>query len=155
MSACRVLGSAAAGALATATLVSGTLVPAGDEEFYAISGDFAISVTGLAAGEGPLLVGCAHGDYTDAEIEEAVEATTSISRGDLLVLEKSRRKVRTWGTLTADLDTIGGGEVKRCYMGMSITTGEDIRLWVYNLSAGQLTTGAIVKASGTMFLRYT
>ncbi len=151
---CRVSGNLDLSTLATVTLLGADLVPAADEAYRAISLDVAVAADAIVGGDGPVAVGIAHGDYTNAEIEEWIEATTSISRGDQLVLEKARRKCRLIGELTAVNGAIGDGRRLRVKMGWAIPTGDTLKVWAYNYGSGPMTTGTRVSVSGKMYLRY-
>ncbi len=56
--------------------------------------DVTIGMHNHTPGEGPLIVGVAHSDYTDAEIEEWVEALNAWNEEDKIAMEQSRRLCR-------------------------------------------------------------
>ncbi len=151
-----VLGNVGLGALATATLVSGSLVAASDEAYRAISVDLTWSMAEHTAQQGPIMVGIAHGDYSDTEIEEWLEATAAINRGDLIAKEKASRRCRHVGTFSglSSSESLFDGRIKRTKLGWAMTTGKTLKVWGYNLDADILTTGSLVKANGRMYLRY-
>ncbi len=74
----------ALGTLAANTLISGTTDTVNERTLIS-SVVASYSLSGFTAGDniGPVLVGLAHGDYSDAEIEEWVENQTSWDEGDL------------------------------------------------------------------------
>jgi hypothetical protein len=47
--------------------------------------------------DGPIMVGVAHSDYTNAEIEAWIELTTGWAEGDLVSREIAKRKIRKVG----------------------------------------------------------
>lgn len=90
---------------------------------------------------GPLLVGFAHSDYTDAEIEEWVENLASWDSGNMIAQEKSRRKIRLVGQFQTE--STGGTGPNTVYVlndGKPITTkcgwlligGQTLKAWFYN-----------------------
>ena len=98
-----------------------------------------------AAGDGPLLVGIAHQDYTDAEIEAFIEATGSWSEADLVAQEVSKRKIRIVGTFAVPADALetvvlNDGKPIRTKLGWILTTGQSLDLWAYNLGSSAFAT---------------
>ena len=136
------------------TLVTKTAVVASFDEVVddatlvsSIVGKWAIE--GLTAGEGPIEVGVAHGDYTLAEIEEYLENTGSWNESDKVQSrEVARRLVRSVGILSSDEDMINDGKPVKTKLNWLLNEGQTLDLWAYNISTGQLTTGAIVHLTG-------
>ncbi len=64
----------ALGTLGPATVISGTVADTVVEKAWcsSVKASYAMSGFTAAAGDGPLVVGVAHGDYTSTEIEEWV-----------------------------------------------------------------------------------
>ncbi len=137
------------------TVVATNLTDVLDEEAFLISVKATWSIRSLTAGEGPLLVGLAHSDYTAAEVEEWVENTGSWERGNMVQQEIARRKIRQVGVFD------GQSATEKLENGVKITTpckwglitGDSIKFWVYNKSGAALTTGAFVSVDGMAFLR--
>ncbi len=109
---------------------------------------------GLTAGEGPVIIGWAHGDYTDAEVEAWVENTTAWDEGDLVSQEVRKRKIRQVGTFGDGTVAQELNDGKKLWItaGWIQDAGSTLRLWCYNDGA-ILTTGAQVVASGHVTAR--
>ncbi len=107
-----------------------------------------------AAGDGPITVGIAHNDYSDAEIEEVIESVTSWDEGDLVGKEVANRKVRKIGTFQSDevgvlgIDVLNDGMPIKSKLNWILTTGDTLRLWAYNEGTSALATGSTIKCQG-------
>ncbi len=100
-------------------------------------------------------MGYAFGDYTVTEIKEALESTSSISIGNKVENERSRRWVRKIGTF-AGLDTdevLNDGKPIKTRLNWAIPIGTSVNMFCYNDSASQRSTGAFVKFNGTLFVK--
>lgn len=104
----------------------------------------------FTAGEGPIMVGVAHGDYSDAEIEAVIESTGSWNEGDKVAQEVSKRLVRRIGVLSlADGDPVlNDGKPMKTKLNWILNQGVFLKIWAYNMGSGALTTGGIVQAEG-------
>ncbi len=106
------------------------------------------------ADDGPFLVGLAHSDYTDAEIEDWVEDTGSWDEGDLVRQEIGARKIRSVGTIIGAANSslhsqLQEGRMIKTKLNWILLQGQTLRLWVFNLGSGALaTTVPIVQCSG-------
>ncbi len=104
------------------------------------------------AGEGPIIVGFAHGDYTVTEIKECLEADT-LSLADRIARERSTRWVRDGGIfdgLGGDT-TLNDGRAKRTRLRFPIENGFNLAVWAYNQSGAALTTGATITGVGKAY----
>ncbi len=147
-------------ALVTTTsnsVVSVALSDTVDDSVYAISLDARLALRNHTAGEGPIVVGVAHSDYTAAEVEECLEAVASWDRGDKIALEQAARKVRTIGTFSgvATEETINQGMPIRTRLGFMLELGTTLDWWAWNKSGATLTTGSVVEANGQVWARRT
>lgn len=103
--------------------------------------------------DGPIMIGIAHSDYLDSEIEEWIEATGSWNPWDLSEQERSKRLIRRVGIFEAPA-TVGenavlnGGRNIKTKLNWSLATGQTLRLWAYNMGNAGLTTGAEIMAMG-------
>ncbi len=143
--------------LANSALVVDTFDESVNERTYAISIEASYMLRGLTAGEGPLIFGVAHSDYSAAEIEEVIENAGSWNEGDLVSQEMGRRKVRIIGYFdgqTAENEVNDGKPIKT-RLGWILLQGQTLDLWVYNRSGATLTTGAFLLATGHVWLRPT
>ncbi len=94
---------------------------------------------------GPVLVGLAHSDYTDSEIEQFIENSGGWSEGNKVSQEIARRKIRIVGTLTpAELvtlsSTLADGRAITTKCGWYLATGQTIRFWAYNQGSAAFST---------------
>nr|AGA18256.1 hypothetical protein [uncultured marine virus] len=135
------------GALATRTLVSGTMSSVVTEKtlISSIVSTYALSNWTPAPDDGPLTVGIAHSDYTDAEIEEVLENTGGWSQGNLVAQEVAKRKVRIIGTIDShdgDVQVLNDGKPIKSKLNWLLETGQTLKFWVYNSGPSALTDGA-------------
>ncbi len=103
-------------------------------------------VTALA-GAGPVMVGVAHSDYTDTEIEEWVENNAGWEEADQIGQEVAKRKIRKVGIFetpqaVTDAVTLNDGKPIRTKCGWILTTGQTIRIWAYNMGQAAFATTA-------------
>ncbi len=146
------------GTLAALTLVSAVFDEASEEEKWVSSlvGQWTMSGFTPLAGRGPIMVGIAHSDYTDAEIEAWVENATSWDRGNLVSQEINKRKIRRIGTfgtggggVASDDLVLNSGRPVKTKLGWTLVTGATLRLWAYNLGGTAVgTTVPIVTLEG-------
>ncbi len=143
------------GGLASKTVISVIFDETVNERTLVSSVVAAYSLAGwtLTTNDGPMLVGLAHSDYSDAEIEEFVEATGSWNEGDLVQQEISKRKIRRIGIFEepdtdTDSVTLNDGKPIKTKMNWIVNQGQTLRVWAYNLGAGPITTGASIHVQG-------
>ena len=142
--------------LAAATLVSATFDEAVQERTLVSSIVAAWSLSDFtdATGDGPIMVGVAHNDYSDAEIEAVIEATGSWDEGDLVQQELSKRKIRRIGIFGGGVQSGGqdrvlnDGKVIKTKLNWILNQGQTLKVWAYNLGSSSLTTGALVRTEG-------
>ncbi len=149
----------ALGTLAAATLVGVLFDETVNERTYvsSIVATWNLSDFTEAADVGPIVVGIAHGDYSDAEIEAFIENTGSWNEGDLVQQrEVGRRLIRKVGTFGADgpVDsatslTLNDGKPITTKLGWILLQGQTLRYWAYNPGAAAVsTTDPNVRLSG-------
>ncbi len=114
---------------------------------------YAMSDMTLGASIGPIMVGIAHSDYTDAEIEEVIEMTDSWDEGNLVEQELSKRKIRRIGIFDLDgsgSDTVlNDGKPVKTKLNWILNSAQSLRLWAYNMGANALaTTVPVVRIQG-------
>ncbi len=134
--------------LAAKTLVSTILDDTVTEKtrISSIEASWSMSEFTIAAGDGPIVVGVAHSDYTDAEIEAVIETTGSWSQGDKVQQEIANRLVRIVGVMEAAAGgTIGAavlndGNPIKTKLNWSLITGQTLKLWAYNTGTSALAT---------------
>lgn len=152
----KVSGQLALGTLANNSLVSVTLPSTVTSDTYMVSADLTWSLRDAAANQKPIQFGLAHSDYTDAEIEECIEATGSWDQSDLVAQEQARRKVRHVGAFQVDAETdstFNDGRPKRSKIRFVVQNGKTLKIWGYNDSGAALTTGSYIEYSGTIWAK--
>ncbi len=138
----------ALGTLASKTAISSVVAGAVVEKTWlsSIKATWSISDFSNNAGDGPILVGVAHSDYSTAEIEAWIENTSSWDSGNLVQQEIAKRKIRRVGTFDkgalgeVDSDTLNDGRPIHTKCGWSLVTGAKLRIWAYNMGTGALDT---------------
>ncbi len=98
-----------------------------------------------ATDDGPILVGVAHSDYSDSEIEQVIEATLSWNVADKIAQEIAKRQVRRIGIFEnpATVDesvTLNDGRPIKTKLNWTLTTGQTLKLWSYNMGVSALAT---------------
>ncbi len=147
------------GTLAGATLVSVIFDETVIERtrVSSVEATYAIENLTVGSGDGPIMVGLAHSDYTDAQIEEVIENAGSWNEGDLVQQkEVGRRLVRTIGIFSAGdgigsvvSDVLNDGKPIKTKLNWILITGQSLRLWAYNLGNSSLaTTVPVVHCEG-------
>ncbi len=105
---------------------------------------------------GPILVGIAHSDYSDPEIEAFLENTGSWDAGDMVSQELARRKIRVVGTFqfsggssALSSDVLNDGRQLTTKCGWMLSPGDTLRVFAYNTgSAALATTDPSVRVQG-------
>ncbi len=142
------------GALASLDMTIATLLTMGNEAWM-VSADLTWGWNANVAGEGPVQVGLAHGDYTSAEVEEWIESTGSADPGDKISQEQSRRSCRDAGLLAGIVNfTMNDGRPKRTKLNMRIEDGKALSVFGYNAGSGTLTTGSAVSIIGKVYVKW-
>ncbi len=104
--------------------------------------------------DGPLVVGVALSDYTDAEIEAFIELDDSWQKGALIEQEIAKRFIRRIGYLVQPVDSshwgvMNDGRPIKTKLNWTLDSGQTLRLWVYNQgSSAVATTSPFVHAAG-------
>ncbi len=152
----RVRDSAQLSTLAGNTPIVFAVVTTGDTAYRAISLKATYTLSDFTAGEGPIHVGLAHGDYTATEVDEWFESQSLMTRGDKIVQEQSNRLCRMVGTFSGlgDAETLNDGKPIRTKLNWQMSIGSAINVWIYNAGSGTLTTGAEVDTVGQIFGRW-
>ncbi len=144
----RIASTLTIGALATKDVISAAILNNAVDPNRISSVDATYVLDGLTAGEGPIEIYLADADYTDSEIEEAIEAAAAYDIGNLVAQEQARRKVRHIGTVSAEEPRLNDGRSVKTKLNWSIAIGNSIEVAAYNASAGTLTTGAVLTVTG-------
>ncbi len=144
------------GTLNTNVVVGGAMHTASDNEFRALTIRGLWSLNNFTIGEGPIVFGVAHGDYTDAEIEAYLEEDASMARGDKIAAEVAQRLVRQIGIVSGEAadETINDGKPLYTRLNWKLATGQFLRAWAWNKGGANLQTGSILKFQGRLVLRW-
>ncbi len=91
---------------------------------------------------GPIMVGVAHSDYSDAEIEEWIENATSWDEGDLPAQEIANRKIRKIGSIpmvtSLAASPLNDGKPIKTKLNWIINQGQNLKFWAYNHGAAAI-----------------
>ncbi len=110
-----------------------------------------------STGDGPIIVGIAHSDYTDAEIEAWLESVASWSEADKVGQEIGNRLCRTIGTFPSApqvgqpsaVAVLNDGKPIKTKLNWILDTGQTLRLWAYNTGSSPLAgTAPVIKCVG-------
>ncbi len=110
----------------------------------------------LDGNDGPISIGIAHSDYTDAEIEAWLENAGSWDEGNKIQQEIARRKIKLVGTFEGlgaaaeitQIFALNDGKPILTKLNWILTTGQTLRFWAYNAGASTLATGSSVFSRG-------
>lgn len=111
-----------------------------------IAATYALSGSTPTAAAGPFRFGICHSDYTDAQIEEWVEATNSWDVSDKLQsVEISRRLIRTIGSIgsapsAVETSQFNDGNLIKTKLNWILNTNQTLRFWIYNDGAAATAT---------------
>jgi len=150
-----VSGSVQLSTLASGIVITGDLIANLSEDFFAISMDIAWTIRDLTAGEGPLQLLAAHGDYTPTELKEYLDVDLS-NPANLIAREQGSRKIRRVGFfsgLNSD-EVLNDGQQIRTRLKFILNDGVSLNLGVHNQSGATLTTGATVIFAGQVYGRW-
>ncbi len=139
------LGGTVAADDVTATLFT----PVMTEERRITSAELTWTWEGVTAGNGPIVVGLAHSDYSAAEIEECLEAAGAWDEGDKVAQEQANRLVRVVGTFGDGTvaQELNDGKPVKTKLNWLIATGDTLQIFIWN-RGDVLDTGSEVAASG-------
>ncbi len=158
----RLFSQLAIGALVNDDLIAGNLIAVGDTEYRMRSIKLRWTWSNVANLDGGLLFGVAAPGLTEAQIEEFLEATSSIDKLDIVANERANRKVRVIGafgsdpgnTSAADENAFNGGRAVSTKLNWLVPIGGTVTMWGYNFSTGNFVTGSELVAIGEAFIEY-
>ncbi len=155
----RVAGFTNIGALAALDVISDPITNASTNPYRLVSIDIAWGLANLGATtDDGQEFGIAHSDYTDAEIEECLEAQASIDVSDKVAQERANRLVRTIGQIVGNAGTGAGmnfneGRPFKTKLNWYMGIGDLLQLWVRNGSDTVYTTGARLTGVGNIWIK--
>ena len=96
-----------------------------------------------SSNRGPVVVGVAHGNYTDAEVEAWVEVAGSWNEGSKIEQEIAQRLCRFVGVFSGDAvkaghDVLNDGMPIKTKLNWILNQGVTLRLWAYNTGSSAL-----------------
>ncbi len=142
------------GALATKDATKGVIANTSADTYRWKSIKCTVSITDLVAGDGPIVVGVSHPDYSSTEIEECLEAVASIDQGDKIAREQANRLVRTLGVVNETDMTINQGRPVHQKLNWLMSIGDQPTVWAYNSGTVLLSTGARVHLDGSILVQF-
>ena len=151
----RVSPSVALSTLASVTVIVTTVAADAVSTYRAVTVKGTWTIGNLTSGEGPIVVGYAHSDYSVTEIKECLEAQLSINRGNKIANEQANRLVRVVGTLLEANQSLNDGKPMKTRLNWLINIGDNVNMFAYNDSATLLTTGSNVRMTGEMYVNDT
>ncbi len=156
----RINAASTVGALASLDVISNPVTAASANQYRLVSVDASYAVTDLGAAiDDGFEFGLAHSDYSAAEVEECLEATTAIDLGDKVAQEQANRLVRPIGVIsssggiTASGLSFNDGRRIRTKLNWLIGIGDTLNLWIRNGSGVVYTTGASLLIAGNLWLK--
>ncbi len=151
----RCVPTQALGTLANLTAVSTALTGTSANVYRAMSARLTWTLKNMTVGEGPILFGYAHSDYSATEIKEWLESQSSIDIGNKLAAEQGNRLIRQVGVFdaaTAD-SKFNEGRPMKTKLNWAIGIGDAVNLWWFNDSGAVLTTGGVADANGALWVK--
>ncbi len=143
------------GTLNSKALVADTFDENGEETLLISSLVATWTLDNLVAGQGPILFGIAHSDYSDGEIEAVIENAASWQAGSKVEQEVAKRLVRVIGTFVGKQGTgtndvsFNEGRPVKTKLNWRLDTGDTLKMWAYNISGAALsTTAPVMRANG-------
>ncbi len=155
----RSTANVAAGALAAQDVTVGPLTLTSTNPYRLMSLDLAWSLTDIGAtNDSGFEFGVSHSNYTAAEVEECLEAETSIDIGAKVEQEQANRLVRSIGFMTGAPGSGAGmsfndGQRVKTRLNWHIGIGNTVNIWIRNGSSVVWTTGAQIVTNGTIWIK--
>ncbi len=136
------------GTLAAKTLIGSAVAGSLTEKAWlsSVKATWSLSDFTNAIGDGPILVGIAHSDYTDSQIEAWIENSASWDQSNKVQQEIARRKIRQVGSFlssvadSSGIAVLNNGKAITTKCGWELTTGQKITVWAYNQGDSALGT---------------
>ena len=143
--------------LGSATVVVEPFTGASTISYRAVTIKGVWTITGLTPGEGPIICGVAHSNYSVTEIKECLESAASISPGLKIEEEQANRLVRIIGTFSGQANhSLNDGKpikTRLNWLMPASASGSSLVMFNYNDGSGALTTGANVRFNGDLWVK--
>ncbi len=136
-------------------VVVGDILAGMTEDFWVHAAKLSWTMRGHTAGEGPLIVGIAHGDYSVTEIKENLDVDYTDPE-DKINRERAGRLVRRVGQFhgLAAEEALADGEEILTKCKFVVGNSRSLDGFVMNRSGATLTTGTIIRFAGTVSGRW-
>ncbi len=128
------------------------------EDFRLIKSMITATLTDFTGGEGPILLGLADNELSEAEIAECINAAGPLDRNDNLARERAERPVWIIGQFdgAAADGVVNDGQMidtvkQKSVPSWTFSNPEGFTLFAFNNSAALLTTGAEVRFQSTYY----
>lgn len=155
----RIAGSTAPGALASLDVISSAMTAVATDTYrlITIKMSYAWNDTAAAIDDGAQF-GVSHSDYTDAEVEECLEASTAIDLGDKVAQERANRLVRQIGLFGGAATAAAGqqfndGRPVKTKLNWKMGIGDQLNLWVRNSSGTVWSAGSALVFNGSIWIQ--
>ncbi len=145
--------------MASADVITTAITAAVTATTRVVSADLAYQLTDLAAAiDDGQEFGLAHSDYSASEVEECLEAQSSMDVGDKIAQEQANRLVRSigffGGSELADSSlNFNDGRPVKTKLNWLLSIGDTINLWVRNGSDTVYTTGTGLAILGNIWVK--
>ncbi len=141
--------------LAKDALLASVLGGSPGEEMYFKMARFTWILKGVASTDGPIVVGIAHEDYSNAEIEEYLENATQWDIGDKIAQEQSARKIRVVGVFAGGtpglFQSLNDGKPIDTPLRFKVQNDQSLKIWALNKGV-TMQTGSILVVNGNVFM---
>ncbi len=142
------------GALASKDVISGAIFNNSDTLFRMLNYEVTWTWDSVTAGDGPLTVGIAAGDYSAVEIEECLEAIGNIQLGDRIAQEQANRLVRVVGNIQPEILTLNDGMPVKTKLNWKVPIGDAQQVFAYNQGGSAFTTGSALLVFGHAWIKF-
>lgn len=141
--------------LANETVLGALITGSPSDTTFLVSADLTWGLRGLTAGQGPIECGLAHGDYSDAEVQQCLEAAGSWDLSDKVTQEQARRIVRRVGSFNGlnTEEVLNDGKPIRTRLRFNLEPAEQLKFWAFNQSGAALSTGGVLEVQGTIWVK--
>lgn len=155
----RVSSTLALSTLATNDMLIGAVLGAVDAPTWISKIRATWTISNITQGDGPIIVGLAHSDYSAAEVEEWFEATSAWQTNNKIAAEQAARKCRMVGALQSDAAgdnttwSLNDGKPITTKLGFAVNATQGLIFWAFNDGNAVLITGSSIHLNGVVTCR--